>query len=197
VTALEQFKGHLQEGRVYRRAELARWSKAVDRHLRHLVEEGFLVRLSGGLYMRPKKTAFGPAPASDEALVGAFLKDGRFLLASPNQYNKLGLGTTQLYNETVVYNHKRHGVFKLGGRAFRFAVKPHFPAEASPEFLLVDAVNNADRLAEDKDRLLEKVGERAGQMDRRALARAVREYGGERAKKFFARLLPGVNLRHA
>lgn len=96
-----------------------------------------------------------------------------------------------------MYNHKRHGVFKLGGRAFRFAVKPHFPAEASPEFLLVDAVNNADRLAEDKDRLLEKVGERAGQMDRRALARAVREYGGERAKKFFARLLPGVNLRHA
>ncbi len=36
------------------------------------------------------------------------------LLASPNAYNSLGVGTTQLYDKTVVYNHKRHGEFHAG-----------------------------------------------------------------------------------
>jgi hypothetical protein len=34
------------------------------------------------------------------------------------------VGTTQLYDKTVVYNHKRHGNFSLGGRKFDFRVKP-------------------------------------------------------------------------
>ena len=34
------------------------------------------------------------------------------------------VGTTQLYDKTVVYNHKRHGSFSLGGRKFDFRVKP-------------------------------------------------------------------------
>lgn len=59
----------------------------------------------------------------------AFLKDDRFLLTSPNAYNALGLGTTQLYNRRVVYNHKRHGKFVRGGRTYDFRVKPHFPRQ--------------------------------------------------------------------
>jgi hypothetical protein len=46
----------------------------------------------------PKETVFGKAPAPDDKLVEAFLKDKRFLLASPNAYNSLGVGTTQLYD---------------------------------------------------------------------------------------------------
>ena len=70
---------------------------------------------------------FGKAPAQDDELVATFLKDDRFLLASPNAYNSLGVGTTQLYDKTVVYNHKRHGEYALGGRKFDFRVKPAFP----------------------------------------------------------------------
>jgi hypothetical protein len=195
MTALERLKGYIEEGQAYRREDLIRWSNAVDRHIRRLVVEGFLVKLSGGLYMRPKKTAFGRAPATDKTVVEAFLKDGRFLLASPSQYNMLGLGTTQLYNETVVYNHKRHGVFSIGGRTFRFEKNRLFPTEVTPEFLLVDVVNNIGRLAEDWTMVLEKVRKRAEKMDQDALAEAVREYGSERAKKFFASVLPGINLR--
>ena len=73
-----------------------------------------------GFMLYPKETVFGKAPAEDDKLVGTFLKDDRFLLASPNAYNSLGVGTTQLYDKTVVYNHKRHGDFVLGGRKFRF-----------------------------------------------------------------------------
>jgi hypothetical protein len=48
-------------------------------------------------------------------LVASFLRDDRFLLVSPNAYNILGVGTTQLHNTPVVYNHQRHGRFNLGG----------------------------------------------------------------------------------
>lgn len=41
---------------------------------------------------------------------------------------------TQLYNETVVYKHKRHGQFKLDGRTFRFAMKPHFSSKPTRYF---------------------------------------------------------------
>jgi len=116
--------------------------------------------------------------------VSAFLKDGRFLPASPNAYNSLGVGTTQLYDKTVVYNHKRHGEFKLGGRKFAFRVKPHFPKLLTTEFLLVDLVNNLDWLAEAKDAVLKRVTRRAQATDGPKLRRAVREYGNERTKNF-------------
>lgn len=197
MSALDRVKNHLQEGKVYRRADLERWSNAVDRHLSQLQQAGMLVKLSGGLYYRPKMTVFGVAPADDETLVEAFLKDRRFLLTSPNLYNALGLGMTQLYNETVVYNHKRHGLFRLGGRTFRFVMKPHFPVKPTPEFLLVDVVNNLDQLAEDREHVLRQVQNKARAMDKQALVGAVQEYGGVRAKKFFSKALADDTLQYA
>jgi hypothetical protein len=185
MTKLDEFRKQLKPGRAYRREELARFSTSVDRHLKQLVEQGVLKKLSGGLYAYPKETAFGPAPASDKDVVGVFLKDDRFLLASPNAYNSLGVGTTQLYDKTVVYNHKRHGEFQLGGRKFAFRVKPRFPKSLTKEFLLVDLVNNVDQLAEAKDEVLRHVMERASSSDSPRLRRAVRDYGNERTKKFF------------
>jgi len=196
VTKLEQLKHHLKPGHAYRRADLARWSTSVDRHLKQLVESGTLKKLSGGLYAYPKETAFGPAPASDRDVVSAFLKDDTFLLASPNAYNSLGVGTTQLYDKTVVYNHKRHGEFQLGNRKFAFRVKPRFPKSLTKEFLLVDLVNNVDQLAEAKNEVLERIVQRAAASDQRRLRRAVRVYGNERTKKFFDRALR-ANERHA
>jgi hypothetical protein len=51
---LDQLKKHLRPGRVYRRAELAQWSKSVDRHARELVGQGVLQKLQNGLYYYPK-----------------------------------------------------------------------------------------------------------------------------------------------
>ena len=197
MSKLSEVKKHLRPGQVYRRADLKQWSNAVDRHLKQLQEDGTLVKLSGGLYHYPKKTVFGQAPADDAALVRTFLKDNRFLLTSPNAYNTLGLGMTQLYNDTVVYNHKRHGRFELGGRVFDFRVKPSFPKSLSAEFLLVDLVNNLERLAEDAGTLLSRVKDAAKSMNASALAKAVRHYGGVRARNFFAETLSDATLRHA
>ena len=197
MTKLDELKKRLKPGQAYRRADLARWSASIDRDLKRLVESGVLRKVSGGLYVHPKQTEFGPAPASDKDIVAAFLKDDTFLLASPNAYNSLGVGTTQLYDKTVVYNHKRHGEFQLGNRKFAFRVKPHFPKSLTKEFLLVDLVNNLDQLAEAKDEVLKRVAERAAESDQRRLRRAVREYGSERAKKFFERTLRANELHAA
>lgn len=107
MTALTQLKRHLRPGQVYRRKDLARWSNAVDRHVRRLVEEGRLEKVSAGVYMTPRQTRFGAAPAKTEKMIEAFLGDERFLLVSPNAFNGLGVGTTQPHNEPVVYNHRR------------------------------------------------------------------------------------------
>lgn len=189
MAKLQELKAHLRPGQVYRREDLAQWSNAVDRHLKQLVNDGTLTKLAGGLYCYPKKTVFGKAPAEDNKLVEAFLKDRRFLLASPNAYNGLGVGTTQLYDKTVVYNHKRHGDFSLGGRKFAFRVKPSFPKKLSREFLLVDLVNNLDELGESKKDVLDRLSKRVRAYDVRRLRRASRDYGKVRTKKFFEKAL--------
>ncbi|MBX9621551.1 MAG: hypothetical protein K2X28_05955 [Alphaproteobacteria bacterium] len=196
MRTLDQVEKHLHPGAVYRRSDLEKWSKAVDRHLQQLQKKGVLTKLSGGLYYYPKKTVFGEAPANDQALVASFLKDTRFLLTTPNAYNSLDVGTTQLYNETIVYNHKRHGRFQLGGRVFDFRMKPHFPSKLSPEFLLVDLVNNIERLAEDKEQVLNNAKKKALSMNTKALSKAVLQYGGTRTRKFFAEVLEKDSLRY-
>jgi hypothetical protein len=188
MARLQELKKHLRPGQVYRRQDLARWSNAVDRHLKQLLDEGTLTKLRGGLYLFPKDTDFGKAPAEDEKLVEAFLRDHRFLLASPNAYNALGVGTTQLYDKTVVYNHKRHGEFALGGRKFDFRVKPAFPSSLSPEFLLVDLVNNLDQLAESREEVLARIEKKAVSYNGPRLQRAARDYGNVSTRKFFQTL---------
>lgn len=186
--ALAEVKKHLRAGRVYRREDLAQWSASVDRHLRTLVDEGNLKKLQYGLYYFPKKFAFGEAPASEHELVQAFLRTDHFVVTSPNLYNQLGLGTTQLYNKRVVYNRKRHGTFELGGRVFQFERRMNVPRKLSREFLLVDLVNEVDQLAEDRDALMARVRESAGRMDSRKLSRAVSLYGNYSSQRWWKSL---------
>ncbi|MCL2523070.1 MAG: hypothetical protein FWF20_00340 [Betaproteobacteria bacterium] len=175
--------GKLQAGRVYRREELARLSTAVDRHLRELVAAGKLKKLAQGLYHAPKQSGFGPLPPADDQLVEGFLRDKEFLVFSPSAYNAVGLGTTQLYNRTLVYNHKRHGVFRLGGRQFDFRMKPRFPKKLTPEFLYVDLLNNLDELAEDRDAVLCQARSKLSSFDPVRLQRAAGSFGNAVTRK--------------
>lgn len=186
---LEELKKHLKRGEVYRRDDLSKWSKSVDRHLDALVEEDTLQKLSQGLYYYPKLSTFGKTPPEEEVLIRSFLKDDRFLLTSPSAYNSLGVGTTQLYNERTVYNHKRHGEFKFGNRKFSFRIKPHFPSKLSPEFLLVDLVNNLETLAEDPNIVLKNVALKVQTMDTKKLKYSVSHYGNVRTKKILSLML--------
>jgi len=189
VEQLDLLKRELRPGAVYRRADLQQWSKSVDRHLQELVKDGTLEKLSGGLYYVPAQSTFGKVPAEEQALVEAFLKDSHFLITSPSEYNTLGVGTTQLYNTRFVYNHKRHGEFKLGNRSFQFVRKPYVPNKVTSEFLLVDLVNNLEQLAEDLSEVLGRVKEKAREMDPVSLRKMANRFGKVKTRKFFNSLL--------
>ncbi len=173
----------LQAGRAYRREDLARLSTAVDRRLRELVATGKLKKLAQGLYHAPKQSSFGPLPPTDDQVVESFLRDKDFLVFSPSAYNTVGLGTTQLYNKTLVYNHKRHGVFRLGNRQFDFRMKPRFPKKLTPEFLYVDLLNNLDELAEDRDAVLRQARNTLPSFDPARLQRAADSFGSVATRK--------------
>ncbi|WP_396168918.1 hypothetical protein [Flavobacterium sp.] len=194
MNKLQELKMHLKRGKVYRRADLSMWSTSIDRHLDELVKEGTLQKLSQGLYYFPNLSVFGETPPEEEVLVRSFLKDNRFLVTSLNAYNVLGVGTTQLYNQKIVYNHKRHGDFNLGGKTFSFRVKPHFPNKVTQEFLLVDLLNNLDQLAEDSKEVVSKVQSKAKTMDTKKLKKTLQEYGSMKSKKILEPFLTAQNV---
>ena len=173
----------LQPGGVYRRKDLVSQSRAVDRDLQLALSAGELHRAAQGLYYAPIKTVFGDAPPSDQAMVGKFLEDTHFLLLNLSFYNSLRLGTTQLYNQTLVYNHKRHGLFNLGGRTYDFRVKHRFPEALSTEFLWVDCLNNLDELAEDADAVVRNARTSLDRFDSPALRSALVDYGSAATRR--------------
>ncbi|MFZ3209533.1 MAG: hypothetical protein WA140_12000 [Geobacteraceae bacterium] len=128
-------------------------------------------------------------PASTDKLLTSFLKDDDYLVISPNDYNALGLGTTQLYNYQVGYNHKRHGRFELGGQLFEFHRKPRFPKKATAEFLLVDLVNNLNQLADDRDAVLARVRAKVPEMDAKRLYAAVKDFAKVATRKLLEEAL--------
>lgn len=194
MNALEKLRQHLRPGQVYRRAQLAEFSSAVDRHLKQLVDLGELQKLKAGVYYRPLKSTFGNVPPDENKLVEAFLKDTDFLVVSLNAYNSMGVGTTQLYNEKLVYNHKRDGRMKLNGQQYYFLKNRKFPKKMSEEFLLVDLVNNLDLLAENKDKLKHLVIHKVFSMNVKKVMKTAKAYGKVRTQKLFDELLENESL---
>ena len=174
---------HLRSGAVYRRKDLAASSKSVDRDLQLAVSTGRLRKVAQGLYYVPQQTPFGEVPPDDHVLIEKFLEDSHFLILNPSYYNTLGLGMTQLYNKTIVYNHKRHGKFLLGNRSFDFRVKHRFPMKHSTEFLWVDCLNNLDELAEDCEEVVRRARESLHRFDSMVLRQAVINYASTATRK--------------
>ena len=179
----ESLRQHIIPGEVYRRADLELYSTAIDRHLSELIREGSLLKLNQGLYYAPRFSKFGLIPPDDHLLIQRFVKDGAFLLISPNTFNMLGLGLTQLYNTTWVYNHKRKGEFKLNGKQFEFRIKASFPDKVTREYLLVDMLNNIDELEEDRDNILSKVEQYSSTFNTSALTEVASKYGSGKTRR--------------
>lgn len=180
---MEALRNHIKPGRVYRRSDLKFFSSAIDRHISQLRKAGALKRLGQGLYYVPKKSKFGLVPPDDRELVKRFLMDESFLVLSPNAYNSLGLGATQLYNTTWVYNHKRRGEFKFNGKSFVFKTKSAFPKNLSKEYLAVDFLNNLKELAEDPEKLVTTFLRRLKDFNSKKLMVATQLYGSGFTKK--------------
>ena len=183
LVTMEVLRQHIYPGQVYRRSDLEYYSSAIDRNLGMLTKEGSLVKLSQGLYYAPLFSKFGMVPPEDKILVQSFLKDNDFLMVKPNLYNTLGLGLTQLYNTTWVYNHKRKGEFKLNGKTFEFKIKSSFPNQLTKEFLLVDLLNNLDELADDKNQTIKNLPIILKDINDDDLMKVTQQYGSGRTKQ--------------
>jgi hypothetical protein len=186
IYSFESLNQHLRPGQVYRRDMLLPYSKALDRDLDMLVEKGLLRKLAGGLYYKPAMSRLGALPPKNDNLISCFLRDKHFLLYSLNQFNSLGVGLTQLYNRVVVLNRKRHGVYKLGTKEFDFR-RPNkgFPCKVTPEFLLVELLNNLDELAEDTSLVKQNIYNNLARYNQKQLLRLAKAYGKISTKKFF------------
>ena len=194
---MESIKRHIKPGGVYRRSDLEYFSSAVDRHLSRLTKNGSLLKLSQGLYYAPKKSKFGTVPPNDKDLVERFLKDDNFLLLSPNSYNSLRVGLTQLYNTTWVYNHKRRGEFKLNGKKFLFKLKAGFPKRLNNEFLVVDLLNNLDELADDSAKVVRNINNNLDRFDVNKLVKMAKHYGSGETKKVILKTVRNKQLLNA
>jgi hypothetical protein len=190
---------HLRAGKVYRREDLVPFSTSIDRELQQLVATGRLTKAAQGLYYAPRKSVFGDAPPTEDAMLTAFLKDKNYLSFNPSVYNSLRLGTTQLYNKAIVYNHKRHGVFKLDHRNYDFRLKHRFPkpSQVTTEYLLVDMLNNLSELAEDEEMVLERAQKKLNQFDAKKLSKALADFGSVATKKLVNGWLLPSNQRDA
>jgi hypothetical protein len=194
---MELLKQHIKPGEVYRRSDLEYYSNAVDRHLCRLTKDGTLRKLGQGLYYAPKQSKFGMVPPSDHDLVERFLKDNSFLLVSPNAYNSLGLGLTQLYNTTWVYNHKRHGELVLNSKKLQFKLKSAFPDTLSREFLVIDLLNNLDELAEDQEQIIKSFQKNIDRFETLELMKMAQQYGSGATKKLLKSVLRKTELTYA
>ncbi len=180
---------HIKNGEVYRRSDLEYYSNSIDRHLAELTAEGLLIKVSQGLYYAPRKSKFGIVPPDDNSLIERFLKDDDFLLVSPNSYNGLGFGLTQLYNITWVYNHKRKGKFELNGKLFEFTLKTSFPKIITKEFLLVDLLNHLEFVAEEQAVVINKLPSKLRDFNLNELMKITQQYGSGKTKRILKSLI--------
>lgn len=189
-TQTEKLLSSLEPGYVYRREDLLDVTKSVDRALRQLVSEGKVKKIKPSFYFLPKDSRWGSVPASLDDLVTAFLKSTDYLLITNSDYNSLGLGLTQLWNEVRVYNKKRHEKIKLENFNCSFQ-RPNngYPDKITKEFLLVDLVNNANNLNEDKDQLKQKIINKLNDFDKTKLKKLSDIYGKVGTKKYFNKVL--------
>jgi len=184
---LEKMKAFLKQGAIYRRSDFLFLTTNVDRNLAKLTELGLLKKLQNGLYECPRLTDFGPALPNEEQLLKKFLNDDHFVVYSYNLFNSLELGTTQLYNNKIVFNRKRHGDVILGGRKYFLHKWREAPKKLSLEFLLVEMMNRFEDLAEDKNKIMENLKKSFSKFNKKALRFCLLHYGTLSAQK---KLLP-------
>lgn len=145
-------EARLDPGRVYRTSHLARWSANPTRLARRLEDEGKLEKLGHGLFYAPVESRFGRVPPTDQALLDAFFDGSPWTVTGPPKWNALGLGSTQLFAKPLVYNTKRSGETRIGGRTFQLR-RVAFPTEPTSEWFVIDLLRNAASVGLDRAEL--------------------------------------------
>jgi len=177
-------------GRIYRTRDLRAFSANPSRWAKRLVKQGLLRQPHHGLYYVPLQSRFGPVGPTEDELLHAFLGTDDYLITGPYVWNALGLGTTQLFAVTLVYNRERTGQVRLGGLPFWFR-RVRFPKNPPAEWYVVDLLHNERWMGEDTSRLDEHLGYalRVGRLDRARLREMALEYARPAVRERLMRVL--------
>jgi hypothetical protein len=140
--------------------------------------------------MRPRASRFGDVPPSDEDLLRAFLGDAPFVVTGPPAWNALGLGSTALHADTLVYDTKRSGTFHLGGRTFRLR-RVAFPENPPAEWFVVDLLQHADEAGVSRREVVKAVERSlaAGRLDADRLRAMAERYARRSVRALLAAML--------
>ncbi len=147
---------NLEAGRVYSTKDFLRWDSNPNRLLQLLEKAGTIKRLGNGLWFQPEFNKFGAVPPSAERLLDAYLGKGQFLMTGSQEWNALGLGTTQSLKRPLVYNQRVEGVKAFGALEFRFK-RQAFPLNPTAEWFVVDLFNNRELMAVTLEELLPRL----------------------------------------
>jgi len=193
LTILQQIERSLVPGEVYRRSDFKDLTSNVDRNLAELLKRKRLQKIQNGLYVSPKETVFGQAPPDESKLLRKFLNDDHFVVYGLCVFNSLGLGTTQLYDKRIVFNRKRHGEIRLGGRNYFFYRWREAPKKLSREFLLVEMFNRLNELAENNESILKAFRASLETFNRKKLYNALNRFGTKSTQNKIGPLLKDQN----
>lgn len=180
----------LKKGKVYRASDFSKLSTSPSRDLNLLAKANLITYLGKGLYLKPRKLGKLDIPPRTEDLISVFLKTDKFLIRNLSDFNMLRLGTTQLFKEVHVYNERRDGRVRLGNKTYHFK-KKKFPSSHYDEYLLVDMLNNLEKLGVEREEVLHKLKYRWGknlELDKKVVHRFAKKYGKYWVKKFFEKM---------
>lgn len=182
-------KVNLIPGRVYRTEELARWGANPTRLAARLVSEGRLQRLAFGLYFAPITTKFGASPPTLYEVLRALLKADTYVVTGSERWNALGLGATAVSPILLVYNRRRSGEFELAGHRLLLR-RVAFPARPTPEWYVVDLLENLSVAGVETERLEKRLGTAlgAGRFNLDRLRAAATVYGTQRTRDLVERV---------
>jgi hypothetical protein len=186
----------IEAGRTFRTEDLRRWSANPARLAKRLVRQGRLRQAARGLFYASVQGRFGQAPAAEDEVLRAFLRDDAFVITGPPKWNALGLGSTAMFAATLVYNRKRTGEFTFDGRRFLLR-RVLFPSEPPPEWFVVDLLQHHDTagvtLAELAARLVARIADGCWNPDR--LRELARRYGTKATAALIERCIEEAGAR--
>lgn len=176
----------LEPGKVYRREDLVCDLVFTDHRIRQLVAQGSLEKITQGLYHYRGPSPRNYSPLTSKSLLEGFLGMGDFLLLPWQEYLSLGLNLTPKFDMHLVYNRKRHGIFRLGEVTFDVRRRSRYPTQITPEFLLVDLLNNMDFFTEDASRIQRDIRALIHKFDGHALLKMAQDYGKVSTYKYIS-----------
>ena len=140
------------------------------------------------MWLAPARTRFGRAPATDEALLDAFLDGTAWVKTGPAAWNALGLGATALFAHPLVYNTKRTGRFNVGGRTFDLH-RQAFPKDPPVEWFVVDLLRHTDAAGLEREDVVRALALRRDRFDAGRLRDMAARFGTRAEQEAVARAL--------